>query len=444
MASLALRRVRRADQIPPRLFDITNAANYLSMSDKGVRELIVNGELPYIQKIPGRSPYLLDRIELDKWIERNKRSALRTRVNGRIFRQKGCETWTLQYYANGKRIRESTGTPDHQKAQLILRQRLTARDKGEAPDVIRKVKVRELHEGLMRFYRINGRKSILKVDCLWKNHLDGYFGEMVAALVTTSAIERYVDLRLAEHAAVATVNRELAALKTAFHIAARNQTVARVPLFPPMMKENNVRTGFLEDAQFKKLIENAHELWLRLFLELSFTYGWRRSELLHLKVRQVDLLSRLIRLDVGTTKNREGREVSMSHRVYCLLKEAVAGKQPDDYVLTRLDGSRIIEFRGTWRQLCRQSGVEGLLVHDFRRSAARALRRAGVAESVIMDTGGWKTPAMFRRYAIVSNADQRNAMEMLERSRAENGHDFGHDSPVLVQSETEITTGKLN
>src|SRR5580704_2646617 len=75
MASLALRRVRRADQIPPRLFDITNAANYLSMSDKGVRELIVNGELPYIQKIPGRSPYLLDRIELDKWIERNKRSA---------------------------------------------------------------------------------------------------------------------------------------------------------------------------------------------------------------------------------------------------------------------------------------------------------------------------------------------------------------------------------
>jgi excisionase family DNA binding protein len=69
--------VQRADQIQPRLLDIDDAARYLSMSDKGVRQLIANGELPYIQRIRGRSPYLIDRIELDKWIERNKTSALR-------------------------------------------------------------------------------------------------------------------------------------------------------------------------------------------------------------------------------------------------------------------------------------------------------------------------------------------------------------------------------
>src|SRR4029077_16164087 len=62
----------------------------------------------------------------------------------------------------------------------------------------------------------------------------------------------------------------------------------------------------------------------------------------------------------------------------------------------------------------------GLIIHDFRRSAAKALRRAGVPESVIMATGGWKTPAMFRRYAIGSSADQRAAVDMRERARAEN------------------------
>jgi excisionase family DNA binding protein len=77
LASAALHRVQRADLIPPRLFDIDDSARYLSMSDKAVRELIAAGELPYIQKIPGRSPYLIDRIELDKWVERNKCSALR-------------------------------------------------------------------------------------------------------------------------------------------------------------------------------------------------------------------------------------------------------------------------------------------------------------------------------------------------------------------------------
>ena len=69
-------RVQPAAEIPARLLDISDSARYLSMSDKGVRELIHAGELSYIQKIPGRSPYLLDRIELDKWIERNLRSAM--------------------------------------------------------------------------------------------------------------------------------------------------------------------------------------------------------------------------------------------------------------------------------------------------------------------------------------------------------------------------------
>jgi hypothetical protein len=36
-----------------------------------------------------------------------------------------------------------------------------------------------------------------------------------------------------------------------------------------------------------------------------------------------------------------------------------------------------------------------------------------------MAMGGWKTAAMFRRYAIVSSADRRAAVEMLERARAE-------------------------
>jgi hypothetical protein len=68
-----VRRVERGDQLRPRLLDITDAGRYLSMSDKGIRELIVRGELPYVQKVPGRSPYLLDLRDLDSWVEKNKR-----------------------------------------------------------------------------------------------------------------------------------------------------------------------------------------------------------------------------------------------------------------------------------------------------------------------------------------------------------------------------------
>ena len=59
----------------------------------------------------------------------------------------------------------------------------------------------------------------------------------------------------------------------------------------------------------------------------------------------------------------------------------------------------------------------GLLFHDLRRTAARNLRAAGVPEEIIMRIAGWKTSGVFKRYAIVNNADVRAALQRLERAR---------------------------
>jgi integrase len=58
--------------------------------------------------------------------------------------------------------------------------------------------------------------------------------------------------------------------------------------------------------------------------------------------------------------------------------------------------------------------VPGLLFHDLRRTAARNLRRAGIAEGVIMKIGGWRTRSVFERYAIVSQMDIQEAMQEWE------------------------------
>jgi integrase len=99
-----------------------------------------------------------------------------------------------------------------------------------------------------------------------------------------------------------------------------------------------------------------------------------------------------------------------------VVQQCVAGKGKEDFLLTR--GNRPVNsFRGTWATLCAKIGRPDLLVHDLRRSAACALRRAGVAESVVMETGGWSTAEIFRRYAIVSNRDKAPAMAVLEQKR---------------------------
>ena len=151
----------------------------------------------------------------------------------------------------------------------------------------------------------------------------------------------------------------------------------------------------------------------------------------------------LIRLDVGSTKNDDGREVTMTKTIRELVRQAVAGKNPDDYLLARANGATVKDFRKGWKKLCEKAGLDGLHIHDFRRSAARELRKAGVPESTIMDIGGWKTREMFKRYAITDSKDIAAAIAKREQAQAENSHDFSHDSPSDAPVEAESTTGTI-
>ena len=69
------------------------------------------------------------------------------------------------------------------------------------------------------------------------------------------------------------------------------------------------------------------------------------------------------------------------------------------------NGEPIRYFRRSWITACAEAGVPGRIPHDYRRSAARNLSRAGVPEKVIMELCGWKTRSVFDRYRIVNEAD---------------------------------------
>jgi integrase len=190
------------------------------------------------------------------------------------------------------------------------------------------------------------------------------------------------------------------------------------------LAESNVRQGFLEDSQYRKLLSACPEVWFLGLVEVARTYGWRVSELTGMRVSQIDLLARTIRLEPGTTKNKDGREVTMTNRVYELLKLCAHGKAAEAFLFTRRNGKAVRDFRGTWDKARIAAGIPTLLFHDLRRTAARNLRRAGVAEGVIMKIGGWRTRSVFERYAIVSQADISDAIQKLDQPQ--DGHSVGH------------------
>jgi len=207
----------------------------------------------------------------------------------------------------------------------------------------------------------------------------------------------------------------------------------KLPVFPEKLKESPARKGFITIEQYAVLARNAKPLWLRCLIACANSFGFRKTELLDMRVGQVDLLGRWIELYDGETKNNEPRRIHMTEEVFRLVLECIRGKKQEDFVFTRSDGSRVCDPRTEWYDLAvasdlgqfvpakRKNGEDylkyvGLNLHDFRRSAIRNMTRRGVSETVAMKISGHKTASVFRRYNIVSESDLVDAAAKIELS----------------------------
>ncbi len=372
----------------------------------------------------------------------------RARGQGSLF-QNGSATWWVSYSSRGIRHRESSGSTDRSAAEKLLKHRL-AEIETQVFIPRASVRVDELISDLFARYREEQQKSIDTAEQRWRLHLKPFFTRRKAGDLSTDMVRRYIAQRQSQGAAPASCNRELAILKRALNLALESTPPKiRVVPFIPMFREDNTRTGFLADADQARLARECATkgLWLRTAFAIGVTYGWRLSEILGLRVRQVDLADRSVRLEVGSTKNNHGRIVSLTEECFTLLQACCVGKKADDHVLTR-DGEPVLDFRGAWQYAVVRAGLgkfvcrkckheqatkarckcgnrhrwrfDGLLFHDLRRTAVRNLRRLGVSETVSMKISGHRTASVFKRYDIIEQADLVDAAARLDVKQKSN------------------------
>lgn len=341
---------------------------------------------------------------------------------GGVFERKGSRFLYISYRdVNGKLRMESTKSESRMVAENLLRDRLGKVERGLAVGEMKKLKYEDVRTLLILDYRTRSVK-MLEQDkdgspYVWGfEHLDPFFKTRLVTTITTDLLYKFIEKRQGEGAANATINRNLSLLRKMMNLARRGAKLTQVPYFP-MLKEDNVRKGFVTIEQFRKLREAMPEHLRPLITFLYFT-GCRIGAALAITWSQMEFEKgrAQLRLEGNQTKNEDPILLPLPLEVSEILKELPR--------VGRVFDAR--NLRKAFQAACVKVGLgvktgpkvwqyKGLILHDFRRSGVRNLIRSGVPRTIAMRISGHLTESTFERYNIVDATDLHEAMVKVEK-----------------------------
>ena len=366
----------------------------------------------------------------------------RARGSGSVFKVR--RIWWIAYKAaDGKRVKESSGSERKGDAERLLESRNGSRI--HRLPVIRNAEhltFDKAAQAVIDDCTINHTASLRTVRRRIQKHLTPVFGGQRMAGITSAAVVAYIAHRQKQgivsqqgvrrgDVSNAEVNRELQTLKRIFNMAIEQDRIAMRPKIK-LLQESAPRSGFFERDQYECVLKHL-PAEIRPVITMAFVTGWRiASEILPLEWRQVDFDAGEVRLDAGTTKNREGRVFPMTKDLRTVLTAQHAEHErlkkaghifPNVFWRIVAEGRGgekkprpIVSFNKAWKIACRAAGCPGKIPHDLRRTAVRNFVRNGIPERVAMRLTGHKTASVFARYNIVSGSDLTEAAQKMNRA----------------------------
>lgn len=351
------------------------------------------------------------------------------RGQGRVYRPtiggRESQVWWLDYSVRGTRHRESSKMTSKRDALELLRQKIGDRKTGKVTGNPAKLTLADLKAMLKTHYTIAGSSSWWRAEYAFK-HIEKYdalSADVRAVDVDDETVAAYQEWRLNDGAARNSVRYETACLNTAFSIAEK-RLGRRIKFRNVALDAASIRQGFFDEGELAALVLHLPAA-IGDLIRFLYMVGWRRGEGIGLMWAAIDWddadypgeheepvpgENACIRIDGTQTKGGEDREYPIYDAPELRELLLARWRARDGLHVFHRHGKAIGDFRKVWERATKAAGVEGRLVHDLRRSAARDARRNGVSEGEIMKLQGWRTRAMFDRYAIIDQTDLRRAV----------------------------------
>lgn len=261
-----------------------------------------------------------------------------------------------------------------------------------------------------------------------------FFSGKSLADISPWLIEKYKKARKEQGRSNQTVNLELAFLKALFSKAilwgkATENPVKQVKL----LRVNNARVRFLDEEEEARLLAECKGHLYDLVVT-ALHPGFRRNELLSLRPEDVDLARGLVTVRAGYAKNGEGRTVPMTQAgrevLERLAREAEVSGSP--YLFRNCHGEPYRSVRTAFEHRVQRAGIIDFHFHDLRHTFASRLVMAGVDIRTVQELMGHKTISMTLRYAHLSPAHKRKAIEALESQFPAKSPANFHNTSVLA------------
>jgi integrase len=276
----------------------------------------------------------------------------------------------------------------------------------------------EFAEEYLDYQRNTVRKRSWKRDVISLKNLCSVFGSRPLNTITPRDIQDYQTKRLREGKRPATVNRELACLKTLFNLAKqRRRFFGENPVSKvKFLEEANIKERILTPDEERRLLRELPE-WIRPLVITALHTGMRRGELLKLRWEDVDLENRIITVESSHTKTKQTRKIPINSFLFDVLKEQklVTGKfglvfaSPRAHTVLKNQTISCV-----FQCACRRAGIEGLRFHDLRHTAATRMIEAGAPVVAVSRILGHKNVLTTMRYAH-PDSSLKDAVESLAR-----------------------------
>lgn len=270
--------------------------------------------------------------------------------------------------------------------------------------------------------KISGKRSLVYFGYILPTLTD-YFGHKLIRAIKAGDLESFKRKRLNSTTIygttrkIASVNRELAIMRTVLNFAVQNEWLLKNPFvscpgiisLSAEVKRERV-LGFDEESRLLAVCTGPRK-HLKPILICALDTAMRRGEIFKMRWQDVGFETGEIYIPQTNTKTEDARVVGITPRLREELEKLweVSPKGANDLVFGKIDS-----VKTAWKTACRLAAVKDFRFHDCRHTATTRMIASGSPHTEVMKITGHTQLRTFLRYLNITAETASNVASKLD------------------------------